>query len=95
MHTNLSPNFPILDTLRTHVSLRPTTKYMYHMWLNQWQTHQINLDFETFDGAKEIVIVTDFSAVYQVRAPDRRRELPRRSQSTTGSLPTSHTSSHT
>ena len=40
---------------------------MYHMWLNQWQTHQFNLDFETFDGKTEIVIVTDFSAVYEVR----------------------------
>ena len=40
---------------------------MYHMWLNQWQTHQFNLDFETFDGETEIVIVTDFSAVYEVR----------------------------
>ena len=37
------------------------------MWLNQWQTHQFNLDFETFDGETEIVIVTDFSAVYEVR----------------------------
>ena len=36
------------------------------MWLCQIISHQFNIDYETFDGSKEIIIVTDFSAIYKV-----------------------------
>ena len=36
------------------------------MWLCQWIPHMFNIDYETFNGLYEIIIVTDFSAVYQV-----------------------------
>lgn len=39
---------------------------MYHMWVNQWMNLQIYLDCETFDPLREIVIIVDFAASYQV-----------------------------
>jgi hypothetical protein len=36
------------------------------MWLCQIIPHQFNIDYETFDGSKEIIIVTDFSVIYKV-----------------------------
>ena len=70
-HTHTSARAHARARAHTHTTRRShpsrTHQYMYHMWLNQWQTHQFNLDFETFDGKTEIVIVTDFSAVYEVR----------------------------
>ena len=29
-------------------------RYNYHMWVNQWTSHQYDLDAETFDGATEV-----------------------------------------
>jgi|GEM_PF-5662328 len=42
-------------------------RYNYHMWVHQWTSWQYDLDAETFDGATEIVVVTDFSAVYEMK----------------------------
>jgi hypothetical protein len=41
-------------------------QFLNHIWLCQWIAHQFNLDYETFKGICEIIIVTDFSAVYKV-----------------------------
>jgi len=41
--------------------------FNYHMWTNQWVTHQHALDNETFDGAEEINITTDYGAVYDMQ----------------------------
>ena len=42
-------------------------RYSYHMWVHQWTSWQHDLDAETFDGNTEIVVVTDFSAVYEMK----------------------------
>ena len=42
-------------------------RYNYHMWVHQWTSWQYDLDAETFDGETEIVVVTDFSAVYEMK----------------------------
>jgi len=46
---------------------RDGPRYNYHMWVHQWTRWQYDLDAETFDGETEIVVVTDFSAVYEMK----------------------------
>ena len=46
---------------------RDAPHFIYHQWLCQWQIHQINLDYQTFDPRTSINIVTDFSAIYNMK----------------------------
>lgn len=41
--------------------------YKYHLWLNAWLKWQFKLDIATFDRATEIVVLTDYAAVYEAK----------------------------
>ena len=37
-------------------------EFAYHRWVNDMASHQEKLDVQTFDGAEEIIMKTDFAA---------------------------------
>ena len=41
--------------------------YKYHLWLNAWLKWHFKLDIATFDRATEIVVLTDYAAVYEAK----------------------------
>ena len=43
-----------------------------HRWVNLWMKHQAKLKIATFDPKKEIVILTDYAAVYEMKGKDLR-----------------------
>ena len=46
--------------------------WAFRRWADHWMKHQAKLKITTFDPKKEIVILTDYAAVYEMKGKDLR-----------------------
>ena len=45
-------------------------EFFYHRWVMAWTRWQYKLDISTFDASTEILVLTDFAAVYEMKGKD-------------------------
>lgn len=55
----------LLSEIKAH-----TPEFLYHQWVREWAKWQFKLDIATFNSTREILVLTDFAAVYQMSGKD-------------------------
>ena len=45
-------------------------EFLYHRWIRMWMKWQFKLDIATFNGRHEILILTDFAAIYEMKGKE-------------------------
>lgn len=45
-------------------------EFNYHQWIREWTKWMFKLDIATFNGTREILVLTDFAAVYDMSGKD-------------------------
>ena len=48
------------------------TEWSFHRWVKNWMKWQSKLNIATFDGATEILVLTDYAAVYEMKGRTMR-----------------------
>ena len=51
---------------------RQAQEWSFHRWVKNWMKHQSKLNVATFDGESEIVVLTDYAAVYEMKGKTSR-----------------------
>ena len=48
------------------------TQWSYHRWVKDWMKWQSKVNIATFDGRTEILVLTDYAAVYEMKGKTSR-----------------------